>query len=320
MPSDHYHIGKVPVCRFQNDQLLIYETFVTGLPRSDAQRDNEKNLTRGEYNGYMSPKTKSKVKKYLETWIDAGMLIRNSSLRHQLDKVPYFTFVTLTLPAMQMHSDNEIKRKCLTPFIQTLQRKFDVWHYFWRAEPQQNGNIHFHLIIDSYIKHNLLRMEWNQCINKLGYVDRFEAKFQHNNPNSTDIHSFRSIRHPAAYVIKYCLKTDGYRKIEGRIHGCSDGLRTLQPYEDIMCSRTQDFVLDVMNDEKSAVIDRDEFTIVKCSVAKMIEKYYPDLRKSIAKHKISQAFELYRQELPEEIQGFIQKRERKRLIQLELFS
>ena len=288
--------------------------------RSDKQKSNEKNLSRGEYNGFMSPKTKSKVKKYLSTWIDAGIMIRKSNLRHELDKVPYFTFVTLTLSASQLHSDNEIKRKCLTPFISTLQRKFNVHHYFWRAESQKNGSIHFHLIIDSWIDHRKLRLEWNKCIDKLGYIDRFEKSYGHRNPNSTDIHSFKSINSPASYVIKYCCKTDGYRKIDGRIHGCSDGLRSLEPYQDLIDSRMQKFVNKVEKDEKSIVIADENFKVIKCSVKSMIEKYYPDLMKDLLKHKVSQAFKLYKIELPPEIQDFVDKRERKKLIQMELFS
>ena len=223
------------------------------------------------------------------------------------------------IPATQQHSDNEIKRKCLTPFISTLQRKFDVWHYFWRAEPQKNGNIHFHLIVDSYIAHSRLRLEWNQCINKLEYVDRFAMKFGHNNPNSTDIHSFRKIHSPASYVIKYCCKSDGYRKIEGRIHGCSDGLRTLQPYETLRSGKIETFLVKTANDEKSKVYYSDDFSVIKCSTREMMEKYYPDLRKDVLKYQVSRARYLYTIELEPDIQEYNEKTERKRLIQLELF-
>lgn len=271
----------------------------------------------------MSPKTKSKVKKYLSTWVDAVLAIRKTNIK--LDKTPYLTFVTLTLPAKQMHGDNEIKRKCLTPFIQTLQRKFNVWHYFWRAEAQKNGNIHFHLIIDSYIDHGKLRLEWNTCINKLQYVDRFQKSFQHNNPNSTDIHSFRNINSPASYVIKYCTKTDNpdstdYRKIEGRIHGCSDDLRNLKPYEDIIDGKIYDFIEKVKNDSRTTVIDKEDFLILKCSVKEMLIQYYPELRKTIFKYRVDQAKRLYTIEIPPDLIDFVVKHERKRLIQLELFQ
>lgn len=271
--TDSAQFLKLPVCRIYNDQILTYEQFATLPPRSDRQKANEQNLTRGEFNGFMSPKTKSKVRKYLSTWIDSGLMIRKSGMANNLDKIPYFTFVTLTLPAQQTHTDNEIKRKCLTPFIATLQRKFNVWHYFWRAESQKNGNIHFHLIIDSFIAHGRLRAEWNACINKLGYVDRFQAKYQHSNPNSTDIHSFKNIHSPASYVIKYCCKQDGYRKIDGRIHGCSDGLKVLKPYEQLIDHKLALFLHHVENDPEAKVFTSEEYKIIKCSTRHLMEKY-----------------------------------------------
>jgi len=40
-------------------------------------------------------------------------------------------FLTLTLPADQIHSDNEIKRSALMPFFQQLKRVSGVEEYFW---------------------------------------------------------------------------------------------------------------------------------------------------------------------------------------------
>lgn len=311
---------KLPVMRVFNDQLVLFDQFEISPQRSEAQKMNEKNLTRGKFNGYMSPKTKSKVKKYLSTWIEAGTTIAKSNHRAKLDKIPYFTFVTLTLPAKQQHSDNEIKRKCLTPYIATLQRKYDVWHYFWRAESQLNGNIHFHLIIDSKIKWRDIRNEWNKCINKLGYIERFQAKYNHQDPNSTDIHSLRNINSPASYVIKYCTKSDGYRRIKGRIHGCSDGLRNLTPYETVIGASELDFLRKVAKDKSSKVYDCEDFKIIKCSVKQMMLKYWPEIRKEILKYQVSVAHNLYTVELSPEIQLITAKQERKKLVQLKLFS
>lgn len=311
------------MCRISHDQILIYEAYPTGGGyRSERQIENERNLTRGDYNGYMSPKTKAKVKKYLATWVDSVHMIRNSpTVQKRLDRVPLLTFVTLTLPAKQEHPDNEIKRKLLTPYIATLQRKYGVEHYFWRAEAQANGNIHFHLIVDSFVEWRAVRDDWNRCVNKLGYVDRFEAVHGHRDPNSTDIHGLGNVRSVASYVIKYCCKEDGYRPIEGRIHGCSDGLRSLTPYEDYMVdNELPKFVENAMNDDQSTIIEKEDFTIIKCSTKKMLQKYSPKTYKKVVKHKINSVFQLYCPEPPEIVTEYRQKIERKRLIQLELFS
>ena len=62
------------------------------------------------------------------------------------------TFITLTLPSKQIHSDNEIKSKCLNQFLIELKKNHSVSRYIWKAEKQENNNIHFHIIADKFIK------------------------------------------------------------------------------------------------------------------------------------------------------------------------
>ena len=296
MQNDRFQI---PVCRIYANQLIVYTQFDTPLPRSVKQKENQKNLTRGCYNGYMSPKTKSKVKKYLSTWLHGIKEIKNSKKRATLDKVPYLTFVTLTLPSSQMHGDNTIKRKCLIPFIETLRRKHDVWNYFWRAEAQENNNIHFHILIDSYIPWKILRDEWNECINKLDYVDRFEKAHNHQNPNSTDIHGIKLIRNIEAYVMKYVTKADGYRPIKGRIHGCSDDLKRLQPYEELISNNINELITDLINQPDTKIINDDCYTIIFFKAHKILPILSPDLWKKMQAHYLDSVVDLYTIKLPD---------------------
>src|SRR3972149_9919788 len=132
------------------------------------------------------------------------------------------TFITLTLPSNQIHTDNVIKSKCLNQLLIEMSRYHKVEQYIWRAEKQKNGNIHFHILADRYIFWSDIRNRWNRIVNKLGYVDRYkdeQKKFHKdgfqvrqeltgkwtvesskkafikgkrlnwNDPNSTDIHS-----------------------------------------------------------------------------------------------------------------------------------
>ncbi len=260
---------KVSVLRYSNDYLLIYDHKYDWPPRTEKQKLNEVNLTRGQYNGFMSPKTKSTVRKYLSTWIQSVDIIRTSPHRHNAKKKPYLTFVTLTLPSKQIHDDNEIKRKILIPFIQELRRTHDVWNYFWRAESQKNGNIHFHLIIDSYIDAITLRGTWNKHVDKLDYVREFTRSHGHNDPNSTDIHKLRDIKSASAYVLKYVSKDTGYRPIKGRIHGCSDRVRVLTPYEIEIDENGSDFIAEALANEFSKVIREDQYTIIRVKASNL---------------------------------------------------
>jgi hypothetical protein len=154
-------------------------------------------------------------------------------------------FITLDLPSVQIHSDNEIKRICWNSFLIELIKYHNVKNYVWRSEKQKNGNIHFHLIIDRFILYNEIRKRWNRICNKLGYVDRYrinQQKFHENgfkvrkellknwpeekqrkaylegvktnwtSPNSTDIHSVRFITNLKLYVTKYLTKNEKQKK------------------------------------------------------------------------------------------------------------
>lgn len=128
-------------------------------------------------------------------------------------------FITLTLPSKQLHSDQEIKSKCLNNFLAVCRKKFNLSNYMWRAEAQANGNIHFHLVTDKYIHYKELNRLWNQSINLLGYVDRFHEKFKHRTPPSTDVHSVKHVKRLVSYLSKYFAKNKAF--------GCIGELREL---------------------------------------------------------------------------------------------
>ena len=127
---------------------------------------------KGNYNGVLSSLTKKRISKFLDTWINS-MIYHNKHNNSKLEKYN-LVFFTLTLSSKQTHSDNEIKRKVFNPFIDYCKRNKTFSNYFWRAEKQKNGNIHFHMIIDKYVDIPKIKVLWNTFQNRLGYVDHFE--------------------------------------------------------------------------------------------------------------------------------------------------
>lgn len=150
------------------------------------------------------------------------------------------SFITLTLPAKQNHSDIEIKKTCLNQFLVELRKHYNVKNYVWKAELQKNENIHFHLLLDQYVDFQALRRRWNRILNKLGYVDAYQErmfsmdlinyhemrnkngttnfndsakayaagqKANWSNPNSVDVRSVYSKNELAAYLGKYICKS-----------------------------------------------------------------------------------------------------------------
>ncbi|WP_406631599.1 hypothetical protein RAO04_05210 [Ornithobacterium rhinotracheale] len=133
-------------------------------------------------------------------------------------------------------------------------------NYLWKAETQKNGNIHFHVLIDTQIPRGDIQRIWNQYINKYGYVDRYSEKmnrltakeymakysknyksekdcilaYQRNkkmgwsNPPSTKIETPKSKRNIVAYVVKYLLKQEeNKRPVIGAVWGASNKVKKL---------------------------------------------------------------------------------------------
>lgn len=169
-------------------------------------------------------------------------------------------FITLTLSSQQIHTDNEIKSIILEPFLNTCRQKWKITHYLWRAEKQENGSIHFHIIANRFVPWNELRNMWNLHQQKLGYVTRYRNnqkawhrdgfKFRPDlakkwnytaqlkaykdgilhdwaNPNSTDVHSLKLVGNVRAYLTKYITKSEQSENITGRLWGSSENLAHL---------------------------------------------------------------------------------------------
>lgn len=133
------------------------------------------------------------------------------------------SFVTLTLSSQQQHSDNEIKKTCLAPFLDYMRKVYHAKRFVWKAERQRNGNIHFHILFDVFIPYDKIRYQWNKCQNRLGYIDRYFSNSNncsaihsfadsYNLVNSTDVHSVKKIRDLKRYLAKYMIKSGNSHK------------------------------------------------------------------------------------------------------------
>lgn len=187
----------------------------------------------------MSKKARTRLQNSIN-WLTACSSKRKVSIDGG-KSVFYFKigFVTLTLPCEQFHSHADIKSKCLNRFLTDLRRFHNVNNYVWKAELQDNGNVHFHLTIDKFIHYMQIRKLWNNAISKLGYVQAYAKKFQNMNleeytayrrknsntsaerigkayaygvstnwqsPNTTDVKNVRNVQDLAAYLSKYLSK------------------------------------------------------------------------------------------------------------------
>lgn len=208
-----------------------YATCYRGVGRKKVTDEQlavlKQNWGKVEYSGNISNNTKRKIRTMLTGWSRALITYNRLHGLSASKEGRRIVFVTLTLPSKQIHSDNEIKRACLSLFLSNIIRLTGVKYYYWKAESQQNGNIHFHLLLDSFVHKSLINYYWDKALSNLGYIEvPNDYNLNYRSP-STKIEAPRNSSSTAIYVVKYCLKDDGHRKIDGRIWGCSDELRNI---------------------------------------------------------------------------------------------
>lgn len=180
------------------------------------------------YTGKISNYSRKRLKRAIELIVaiardkDAKAFRTGKTYKFKLN------FITFTLPAAQGTNTDKTIKKSLDLWIKRAKRKHGLRSYVWRAEVQGNGNIHFHMITDTFIRWDHIRNDWNSCLNKSGLIDAFAAKHGHRNPNSTDVHAIKKIKNLSAYFVKYMSKDhkDGERKLEGKVWDCSKNLKT----------------------------------------------------------------------------------------------
>lgn len=157
---------------------------------------------------YISNKSAQRIKRTINILLDSAKL--KSVYNKATGK--WFRFrlnlITLTLPSAQVHGDKEIHNTIFKNFIRAIKQKFPGFMYIYKAEVQDNGNLHYHLTTNTYIDYLKLRNIWNYYTEKLGYVSRSGVQ----SPNSTDVHAVKNIRDLAAYMVSYLTKKDIYKK------------------------------------------------------------------------------------------------------------
>ena len=118
-------------------------------------------------------------KKLIEKILWLNQFAKSRTIKTYTGKYIYnfrTSFITLTLPASQAHSTAEISNECFDRFLTTLRNRLKMTNYVWKLEFQTNGNVHYHLLTDTYVDYFFALKHWNAIIAKLGYIDRYQQR------------------------------------------------------------------------------------------------------------------------------------------------
>lgn len=214
--------------------LYVQPTYVTLVPQYEGAKRSRSNkghfeknvITANATHGILSSKAQSKMKNAINWLILAApkkRVYQKSTKQHFQFKI---NFITLTLPtANQQHSDTFIKRELLHPWLISVAYKFNLRNYIWKAETTKNGTIHFHITTDTFVHWKDIRRTWNKQLERHGYIDEFESRNGHRDPNSTDVHAVKNVKNLGAYMCKYLTKNDDTRRaITGKLWSASSNL------------------------------------------------------------------------------------------------
>lgn len=223
-------------------------------------------------------------------------------------------FLTLTLPALQgTITDDYIKRSVLNHFLTDCRRYLGLRNYVWKAEAQENGNIHFHITTDCFLPHDVTRKFWNTALKKTGLIQQYRTNMKEyhkngftcredllkywdlekqekayeygiktnwSNPNTIDIHSVRKIRNMASYLVDYmCKKEENKRPIVGKIWGCSKNLNYINKLSLPCLDDNERDIRSIYQALEHKVIKTDYVTIIPYNEKEFDQHFSSNLKK-----------------------------------------
>jgi hypothetical protein len=162
--------------KFLHNQIVFY----TDCNKSGGGKlKNENSLDNLKDNfttGYLSKNSRKKITNEVYTLLKSLESKKDFLNNFNKDISEKPAFITLDLPAKQAHDDYFIKRNMLNHFIIWLRTCCYVKNYIWKAEKQDNTNIHFHIIVDRHIHWELIRDKWNGILDLYGYLYNYQWK------------------------------------------------------------------------------------------------------------------------------------------------
>lgn len=200
----------------KSHELKKKETIKNVQSWANKFKDEYKKEHNKEFTGLLSKTTTSKINK-LTTCFTRSLFSKYNNSKGFNQRT--ITFCTFTISENQKHSDEfitkhfvdfidhlkKVKNYIINPITKerTKNEAFKLKNYVWRSETQENGNIHFHLIADTFLNQDMLRRVWNNYLKKMGY------KYSYSSANVQSLKKdkkTKKIKSIDAYLCKYMTK------------------------------------------------------------------------------------------------------------------
>lgn len=247
--------------RWQGNSVIMYKG---GNYKVGDRVFNGKNLVtdrKKAYNGEVSKNSIRVARRRLNEWLE---VIRVGNEKRKGRKIR-LVLITLTLATDtkggRLYSDKNIKAHLLEPLLKWLKYNYKIENYFWRAEPQQNGNIHFHIVTDRFIDKKKLQEYWNKKLKAHGLMNDYILKFNKDNPPSTHVKVFNAQPEEIDYLVKYVTKSKNVRKIEGLQMRFSNSIKYIEPISSVVSFSEENDLIAMFEDRAQHIVDEEYFKV-----------------------------------------------------------
>lgn len=223
-----------PTPQYIGDNVYIRPTYFvikseySGLSgkRSLSQKQNERNLSAREHNGFLSSKAKSKMKNAIN-WLNVSA--KYKAVYSKKERKSFWfkvNFITLTIPPQkETQVSSALFQKCLNTFLTYSRKYYSLHNYVWKVELSLDKRLHVHIATDIFYHYKDLRNAWNRILQREGLLAFHFEKFGNYDPNSSDVHKTRGLNDVVAYMCEYMAKDSNLDKdYKGRIWGASYSL------------------------------------------------------------------------------------------------
>lgn len=195
--SRHNHIENIHVDHDTGEEITSYK---------NSFKNSLANLNQGFKTSGVSQSTRRKISKHCQV---LGLASEDRTIRNSKGQYVKFrtSFITLTLPSEQVHEDAEITKKVFGVFLDKCRKLGILQNYVWRAEKQNNGNIHYHILTDSYTTFSMFRRVWFLALRNLGYLQEYQRKFSKMSYSQYHAQPFNKGKTPAQTASSYATGT-----------------------------------------------------------------------------------------------------------------
>lgn len=262
-----------PRLQIRSKRLVAYTRFTGYHFRTEGQRKSAEKLKEVKtYTGEL----KLAARKRLAKCID-NLVLTTKEKRTWIDnpakpgkKMPFqiaFTTLTIHNPYIKVEG-KEAYKKLLAPFLQWLRRSQKCYLYIWKAELQMEredcNQLHYHLLLGSFVHYDDIRRKWNELQRDAGYLDEYYSDHGHFNAPSTEIKNALEHEDISGYLMKEIGKViQNPTGIGGKVWDCSANLKEMASFEvdtnkyaDVVARLVREKKLEVAFSDRSCTVYR----------------------------------------------------------------